>query len=189
MRKKQCALLALALGFWLIAIPLTFNYKSHLVGLSDIISGLLIAMFGLLSLAPRRIWAGWALGLVGVWLQLAPLVFWAPIPLMYINDISPPRWPLSSRFSIAKKNEAESAPSVPAGWSYNRSAWLHRIPTVGLATLCWFFSRYMAAYQLGYIDTIWDPFFSKRDIERDHVKNIEGLSRVRCRNGSRLLYP
>jgi uncharacterized membrane protein len=49
----------------------------------------------------------------------------------------------------------------PLGWSYNPSSWTHRIPTVGLAILCWFFSRYMAAYQLGYIPNIWDPFFAQ----------------------------
>ena len=160
MRKNQCALLAVALGFWLIAIPLTFDYKGHPVGLSDIISGFLLSFFGLFSLAPRRTWSGWALGLVGVWLQLAPLVFWAPIPLMYINDTLVGALAIVLSFLIAKKNEVESATSVPVGWSYNPSAWLHRIPTVGLATLCWFFSRYMAAYQLGYIDSVWDPFFT-----------------------------
>ena len=160
MKKNQIALLAVALGFWLIAIPLTFGYKGHLVGLSDIASGFLLIIFGLFSLVPNRVWSGWALGIVGVWLQLAPLVFWAPTALMYVNDTFVGALAIVLSFLLAKKNETESLSSTPAGWSYNPSAWSHRIPTIGLATLCWFFSRYMAAYQLGYIDVIWDPFFT-----------------------------
>lgn len=160
MKKNQIALLAVALGFWLIAIPLTFGYKGHLVGLSDIASGVLLVIFGLFSLAPRRIWSGWALGLVGVWLQLAPLVFWAPTALMYVNDTLIGALAIVLSFHLAKKNEIRGETVIPGGWSYNPSAWSHRIPIVGLATLCWFFSRYMAAYQLGYIDSIWDPFFT-----------------------------
>lgn len=160
MKKNQIALLAVALGLWLIAIPLTFSYRGHFVGLSDIVSGFLLIIFGLFSLAPSRVWSGWALGLVGVWLQLAPLVFWAPDALMYVNDTFVGILAIVLSFCISKKNEVENQASIPAGWSYNPSAWSHRIPTVGLATLCWFFSRYMAAYQLGYIDVIWDPFFT-----------------------------
>jgi hypothetical protein len=32
-------------------------------------------------------------------------------------------------------------------------------------TLAWFASRYLAAYQLGYIDTMWDPFFGNGTID------------------------
>ncbi|SRR5581483_6902675 len=161
MKKNQIALLTVALGFWLIAVPLTFGYKGHAIARSDMISGFLSLILGLLCLAPRRVWSGWVLGLVGIWLQLAPLVFWAPTAAMYINDTLIGALAIAFSFLLTKKSESESVPFIPSGWSYNPSAWLHRIPTVGLATLCWFFSRYMAAYQLGYIDAIWDPFFKE----------------------------
>jgi hypothetical protein len=48
---------------------------------------------------------------------------------------------------------------VPPGWSYNPSSWLQRAPVIALGFVGWFISRYLAAYQLGYIDTAWDPFF------------------------------
>lgn len=49
---------------------------------------------------------------------------------------------------------------VPPGWSYNPSAWLQRVPIIALGWLGFFISRYLAAYQLGYIDSAWDPFFA-----------------------------
>lgn len=160
-KKNRLALVTVALGFWLIAMPLTFGYRSHLVACSDFISGFLLIIFGLLSLSLKRVWSGWGIGLVGVWLQMAPLVFWAPIPLMYINDTLIGAVAIVLSFLLAKNEESTAAHGDrPAGWSYNPSGWSHRIPTVALAMLCWFFSRYMAAFQLGYIDHIWDPFFT-----------------------------
>lgn len=83
--KKLPALIFGALGFWLIALPLTFGYAGHLAQKSDLISGILLIIFCFFSLKSYS-WSGWAAGLVGVWLQLAPLVFWAPSALMYVND-------------------------------------------------------------------------------------------------------
>lgn len=159
-KKIPIALLVVALGLWLIALPLTFDYKMQNVGLSDILCGILLAVLGLLSLSPTRVWAGWAIGLIGLWLQIAPLVFWAPGSLMYINDTLIGAIAIVLCFQMAKKGEDQTTEAaIPNGWSYNPSAWCHRIPTASLALLCWFFSRYMAAYQLGYITQVWDPFF------------------------------
>ncbi len=49
--------------------------------------------------------------------------------------------------------------SVPAGWSYNPSAWRERIPIIGLALLGVAIATYLAAYQLGLLGSVWDPFF------------------------------
>ena len=54
---------------------------------------------------------------------------------------------------------AAAGPDVPPGWSFNPSSWTQRIPVVALAFVGLFFSRYLAAYQLGHIDAAWDPFF------------------------------
>src|SRR5690606_28089874 len=52
-----------------------------------------------------------------------------------------------------------SAPEVPPGWSFNPSAWTQRIPIIALAVFGLLFSRYLAAYQMGHIDGVWEPFF------------------------------
>jgi len=50
-------------------------------------------------------------------------------------------------------------PERPPSWSYNPSSWLQRTPIIALGWMGFFFARLMAAYQLGYIDSLWDPFF------------------------------
>lgn len=164
-KKNRIALLTVVLGCWLIALPLTFGYCGHPIEISDILSGFLLMIFGVFSLAPTRVWSGWAIALVGVWLQMAPLLFWAPQALMYINDTLVGAIAITLSFLLTKKEEMESGTSCPTGWSYNPSGWEHRIPTIALAMLCWFFSRYMAAFQLGYIDHVWDPFFTEGTLQ------------------------
>jgi len=160
MNRNLFPLLSAALGFWLVAFPLTFDYHYFPIETSDMIAGLALILLGLLSVSPRRVWPGWIIGLVGIWLQVAPLVFWAPVSLMYINDTFVGALAIVFSFSIAKKGKSEKLSAIfPLGWSYNPSGWEQRVLTVALAMLCWFFSRYMAAFQLGYIDRIWDPFF------------------------------
>ncbi len=159
--KKKVALLCVAIGLWLIAIPLTFELKSTELLCSDMLSGAFLIVFSMLSLDPRRIWFGWCIAGIGVWLQFAPLVFWAPTSLNYLNDtlIGALLIALSFTFMNNRLSENESGVAFPEGWSYNPSSWLPRILTVGLAMLCWAFSRYLAVYQLGYIDQMWDPVF------------------------------
>lgn len=50
-------------------------------------------------------------------------------------------------------------PDVPPGWTYNPSSWPQRAPIIALGFIGFFLARHMAAYQLGYIDRAWDPFF------------------------------
>ena len=160
-KKNSIALLSIALGLWLISISLTLGYKSHPVGLSDILSGLFIVIFGLFSFSSKHRWPQWGIGIVGIWLQMAPLFFWAPEPLMYVNDTLIGAIAIVLSFLFNKNEKTMADHSLPTGWSYNPSGWEHRLPTVFFAMLCWFFSRYMAAFQLGYIDQVWDPFFSQ----------------------------
>ncbi len=139
------------LGLWLLFAPATFGYTSQALIYSDLASGVLLL---LLSLSPKSTW-GYAL--IGCWLGFAPLLFWAPEPACYLNDTLVGM--LSLALFIVPKEPTEEGPSVPKGWSYNPSSWPQRLPIALLAFLGWMFSRYMGAYQLGYIDTIWDPFF------------------------------
>jgi hypothetical protein len=44
-------------------------------------------------------------------------------------------------------------------WSYNPSSWAQRWIMIALGFFGFVVSRYLAAFQFGYIDTMWDPFF------------------------------
>lgn len=48
---------------------------------------------------------------------------------------------------------------APPGWSYNPSAWSERIPIVVLGVIAMGFAGYLSAYQLGWVDGVWDPIF------------------------------
>jgi hypothetical protein len=165
--KKKVALLTIAAGFWLIAVPLTFEFKSRVLFWNDLISGLFLIILSALSLAPQRVWSGWGIALLGIWLQLAPLAFWAPCALNYLNDTLIGILLIAFSFYLTRQDSSVSdeGANIPEGWSYNPSAWMPRILTVGLAMVCWSLARYMAAYQLGYIDEIWDPVFGKGTLD------------------------
>jgi hypothetical protein len=157
----KLSLLCCGLGLWLIATALAFNHSTVELQNSDFVSGLLLIILGGLSISTKRAWSGWCIAIVGLWLQLAPLFFWAPTPQIYLTDTVVGILAIIFSFWLKKSNNASSqeGESIPRGWSYNPSDWAHRIPTVFLAMLCWFFARYMSIYQLGYIDQMWDPLF------------------------------
>ena len=69
------------LGLWLVSSPFTFGYTSPAMKWSDVASGLVLAFFAGLALWPRFDFIGrWSVSLVGIWLQFAPLIFWAKSP-------------------------------------------------------------------------------------------------------------
>ncbi|HVL66323.1 MAG TPA: vitamin K epoxide reductase family protein [Vicinamibacterales bacterium] len=155
------------LGLWLISAPWTFGYGSAAMTWSDIVSGLLLVVLAGAAFVPRYDFYGrWGVALVGTWLQFAPLFFWAPTAAAYVNDT------LAGALAIALSilvpmmpgmahhmAMMQPGPQVPPGWTYNPSTWHQRAPMIALAFVGWMLSRYLAAYQLGYIDTIWEPFF------------------------------
>lgn len=172
------------LGFWMIASPLTFDYGKNVVSpaggrpvwlalndrisvmyWSDIISGLLLVIFGWRSLKPNRPYSVWIICFIGIWISMAPFLFWAPTAVAYYNgtmvgaliialSILIPGMPNMIAFMKMGGN-------VPTGWSYNPSSWPQRAIMIGLAFVGWLASRYLGAFQLGYIDTAWDPFFGE----------------------------
>jgi uncharacterized membrane protein len=115
----------------------------------------------LAALSFRRLWAPWTLCAIGVWLQFAPLLFWDPNPVGYLNDTSVGA--MLILFSIIIPGTPGGVElfgaEVPPGWSYNPSSWNQRLPIILMAFLAWMSARYMAAYQLGYINYVWDPIF------------------------------
>ncbi|HEY8658496.1 MAG TPA: vitamin K epoxide reductase family protein [Hanamia sp.] len=154
------------LGVFLIASPFTFGYHSTAMTYSDMISGGMLIVFSLLSANPFRLWAPWASSFVGLWLLFAPLAFWAPDATAFITDtmvgilaialsILIPEMPGMMKMMMTMP----PGPETPPGWSYNPSTWLQRTPIIILAWIGFFASRYLAAYQLGYISHVWDPFF------------------------------
>ena len=50
---------------------------------------------------------------------------------------------------------------MPLGWTYSPSTYSQRLPIVFLALIGFLASRYLAAFQLGHIDAVWDPFFGQ----------------------------
>jgi hypothetical protein len=151
----------LFLGIWLIVTSLSFTYQSEVMKWNDLLSGILLIVFGSFTFFPQRLWAAWCVSLVGIWLQFAPLVFWAPDAFSYLNDTMIGVAVISLALLIpgVQKENAHIGESIPEGWSYNPSSWSQRLPIITLGFICWMAARYMAAYQLGYLNKIWDPFF------------------------------
>ena len=173
------------LGLWLISSPMILGLfdpvsvapppalgheiaeatiRNMRLGVSEIVSGLLVAVFALLGMYRRWNWMQWVTAAVGVWIMLAPLVFWTTSAAAYGIDtligmlivafaVMIPPTPGISRRALAADDDR------PMGWSYSPSSFTQRIPIVALAFVGLFVSRYLAAYQMGHIDGLWDPFF------------------------------
>jgi nucleoside-diphosphate-sugar epimerase/uncharacterized membrane protein len=159
----------IALGAWLVTSPFTFGYSQPAMRWNDVVSGALLVAFATSAFWPRLdFWGRWGAALVGTWLQFAPLVFWAKDPAAYVTDtvigglaialmILVPMMPGMAHHMAMMK----PGPEVPPGWTYNPSTWHQRAPLMALGFLGWFVSRYLAAVQLGYIPSAWEPFFGE----------------------------
>jgi hypothetical protein len=157
------------LGLWLISSPWTFGYRSAAMTWSDVASGVLLVVLAAAAFVPRYDFYGrWGVALVGTWLQFAPLALWAPTPAAYITDTL--IGALAITFSILvpmmpgmahHMAMMQPGPDIPPGWTYNPSTWHQRAPMIALAFVGWLLSRYLAAYQLRYIDHVWEPFFGE----------------------------
>lgn len=184
------------LGLWLISSPWTFGYRSVAMTWSDVASGVLLVGLAAAAFIPRYDFYGrWGIALVGTWLQFAPLVFWAQTPAAYITDtlvgalaitlsILVPMMPGMAHHMAMM----QPGPEIPPGWTYNPSTWHQRAPMIGLGFIRWLLSRYLAAFQLGYIDRIGEPFFGDgtvRVLTSEMSKNVADL---RCRTRRHRLY-
>lgn len=180
--------LVIGLGLWLATAPFAFGsfsqsefssavmwitedrnlwdpaFRSMLTGWNDVLCGLLIMLFGSVSLSPRGGWAQWANTCIGIWLLGAPLLFWTPDAAVYANDT------LIGAFVIALTILVPMMPGmasegmmddgdVPPGWSYSPSTYVQRMPIIALGAIGFVLSRILTAYQLGHVDTVWEPFF------------------------------
>jgi len=180
--------LVITLGIWLLTSPLQFalfdpaaastvrdvtqerglwepSLRNALTGWSDIGSGLLLMLFGALSLSPRFSWAQWGTTVVGLWLLFAPLFFWTPSAAAFTNDalvgalaitfsVLVPMMPGMSHEGMMDES------TVPPEWTYSPSSWLQRLPIIALGFFGFLIARYLTAYQLGHVSAVWEPFFS-----------------------------
>lgn len=143
----------------------SIEWRSTALAVSDVVTGLLIALFGFLSLSNRTAWFGqWASTFAGLWLFFAPLIFWAPSPAVYLNDM------IVGAFVIAFSILVPMMPGmsmdgmmdqkvIPPGWTYSPSTAAQRLPIAVMGLLGLLISRHLTAYQLGHIDYAWEPFF------------------------------
>ncbi len=154
----------IGIGAWLITSPPILGYESSAMAASDVVAGLLVLVFGALSLSWHLAWARLLSGATGIYLLFAPLIFWAPSASAYLNDTV--SGALVIAFSMLVRPPVGvnfvarmSGPDIPAGWDYSPSTWTQRLPIVALAIIGLLVSRYLTAYQLGHLDSAWDPFF------------------------------
>lgn len=172
------------LGVWLILAPFTFGYGKDTVMPSggrdlwltldqrislsiwnDVVCGILLIIFGWRSLQPNRPISLWAACFVGIYISMAPLVFWAPTAVAYYNDTIVGAMVIALTILIPGMPNMiaymKKGPQVPPGWSYNPSSWPQRWIMIVTGFLGWIVSRYLATFQLGYINSVWDPFFGR----------------------------
>jgi nucleoside-diphosphate-sugar epimerase/uncharacterized membrane protein len=185
LRTLWAPLANVALGLWLVTSPMTVGLfdpsvvpsppalgheiaepavRNARLGASEIMSGTLVVVCALLGMYGRWSWVQWITAGLGIWIMFAPLVFWTASAAAYATDtlagmlivafavMIPPTPGVSTRALAADDDR-------PLGWSYSPSSFTQRIPIVALAFVGLFVSRYLAAYQMGHVDGLWDPFF------------------------------
>ncbi|WP_227356055.1 vitamin K epoxide reductase family protein [Haladaptatus salinisoli] len=148
------------LGLWLIASPITFGYESFAMTVSDVVSGILLIVLAGAVIFLESGFANYANGFVGVWLLLAPLLFWAPTSAAYLNDTLVGVFVITFAVLVVMRMEM-SGPDVPRGWTYNPSTAAQRAPIIVAGLIGFFFSTHMATFQLGYTNFVFEPFFGR----------------------------
>jgi uncharacterized membrane protein len=180
--------LVVLLGFWMMAAPFTLGHlnealwvrpsggrgawfgdathdalRAWLATWSDVLSGALLVVFGWRSLRPNRPVSLWICCSVGIWLSLAPLLLWSPTSAAYTNQTVVGMLVIALTVLIPGMPNMimymKMGPPVPPGWTYNPSSWPQRSILIALAFAGLLVSRQLAAFQLGYTDQVWEPFF------------------------------
>lgn len=145
------------LGIWLVSNPFTLGEMKSSEFWNDIIVGFMVIFFSVLSLLPSLRNFRWINALLGSWLMFAPLWFWTESAAMYSSDTL--IGGLILLFAGFTPSSKDNKNEVPAGWSYNPSSWQQRLPIMMLAFIGFLLARYLAAFQLGHIPDVWEPFF------------------------------
>lgn len=170
-------------GLWLVFDSVTHMTNSASLW-SEIISGVFVMFFAGLSQWTLWQWPRWLNALIGVWILFSPLAFWTPASASYsVANLIGLLIIICSSYQPAKYYFAiPEVLNTPESWDYNPSSWRQRFPIIALAFLGFFIARYMAAFQLGHINTIWDPVFGqqtatilKSDISKSFPVSDAGL--------------
>ena len=156
--------LTIALGAWLAFQPPLITVYEPWLARSEVVLGLATMLLATLSLSWRLRWARWMTAGVGALVMAAPFLFWTGNAAAYLSDTLVGA--LIFGLAVGSKPDvgvsplaATRGPVTPPGWSYNPSSWTQRLPIILLAVVGLEVSRYLAAYQLGHIPTVWEPFF------------------------------
>ena len=129
---------------------------------SDVLAGAALVVLGWRSLKPNHPISLWACCFVGIWLTSAPMFFWAPTSAAYLNDS------LVGILVMALTILIPGMPNMIMYMQMGRHASGLELQPVQLAAALdhdcdrpagLFVSRYLAMFQLGYTDYVWDPFF------------------------------
>jgi nucleoside-diphosphate-sugar epimerase/uncharacterized membrane protein len=154
----------MGLAAWLVSTPFSHGYTQPVMALSDVLAGAALFVFATLSLSWRFGLMRWAQAAVGAYLLSAPLLFWAEDAAAYLNGTLVGAVVIG--LSVAVKPPPGVAPlavltgpTIPDGWRFSPSKWTQRLPIIVLAFVGLIISRYLAAYQLGHIGGVWEPFF------------------------------
>ena len=154
----------IALGSWLFTQPLLIHVQEPLLRWSEMALGALLMVFATLALSQRGTAARWVCAAIGTVVMAIPFLFHTGNAAAYLSDTLVGA--LIFGFAVCTKPEpgpcalaALGGPDIPPGWTYNPSAWTQRLPIVATALIGLFVARYLAAYQLGHIPDVWDPFF------------------------------
>ena len=166
-RNLWAPFLNMGIGSWLMMAPLSLGYESGWLWWSDVLCGALLLVMSFIALSDKPLvrLIRWPIGAIGLWLMFAPLVFWAPTAAAYTNGtltgalvfcLALVVRPFPGVSPVADV----SGPDVPPGWTFSPSDWVQRIPIIFLAFIGFLISHYLAAYQLGHISAVWEPFFA-----------------------------
>lgn len=58
--------------------------------------------------------------------------------------------------------------NIPPAWDYNPSTWKQRMPLIIIAVAGFIIALYLGFYQLGIVDSVWEPFFGNGSAEVLH---------------------
>lgn len=154
----------IALGIWLVTQPPMIDVEEVWLARSEIGLGAALILFATLALSWRLRWARFACAGIGALVMAIPFLFSTANAAAYLSDTLVGA--LIFGFAICTRPDlgpsplaATTGPELPPGWSFNPSSWTQRLPIIVLALVGLQVSRYLAAYQLGHVDSVWEPFF------------------------------
>ncbi|MXO86925.1 NAD-dependent epimerase/dehydratase family protein [Altererythrobacter aurantiacus] len=155
----------IALAFWLMTQPPLIGIENPLYAWAEVGAGAMLLVTAIASLSWRLAITRWLSAGIGMVVMALPVLFVTPNATAYLSDTLVGA--LVFGMAIAARPEVGTAlvarrrePEIPPGWSFNPSSWTQRLPIIALAIIGLLFSRYLAAYQMGHVDGVWEPFFA-----------------------------